>query len=94
VDAVTRQGGVLLVTADHGNCEMMRDPVTGGPHTAHTLNLVPLMLVNGPADAVALRDGKLADIAPTMLDLMNLPQPVEMTGQSLIRRDAARRAAE
>jgi 2,3-bisphosphoglycerate-independent phosphoglycerate mutase len=94
VDAVTKQGGVLLVTADHGNCEMMRDPVTGGPHTAHTLNLVPLMLVNGPADAVALSDGKLADIAPTMLDLMQLPKPAEMTGQTLIRRDAARRAAE
>ena len=94
VEAVTHQGGVLLVTADHGNCEMMRDPVTGGPHTAHTLNLVPLMLVNGPADAVALNDGKLADIAPTMLDLMGLPKPVEMTGQTLIRRDSARRAAE
>jgi 2,3-bisphosphoglycerate-independent phosphoglycerate mutase len=94
VEAVTHQGGVLLVTADHGNCEMMRDPVTGGPHTAHTLNLVPLMLVNGPADVVAINDGKLADIAPTMLDLMGLPKPVEMTGQSLIRRDSARRAAE
>ena len=52
------------------------------------------MLVNGPADAVALNDGKLADIAPTMLDLMNMPKPVEMTGQTLIRRDSARRAAE
>lgn len=92
VDAVAAQGGTLLVTADHGNCEMMRDPVTGGPHTAHTLNLVPLMLVNGPAGATALADGKLADIAPTMLELMKLPQPTEMTGRSLIRRGAAGRA--
>lgn len=94
VDAVAAQGGALLVTADHGNCEMMRDPVTGGPHTAHTLNLVPLMLVNGPADAAGLADGKLADIAPTMLDLMKLPQPAEMTGRSLIRRDSAGRATD
>jgi len=94
VEAVRRQGGVALVTADHGNCEMMRDPNTGGPHTAHTLNLVPLVLVNGPADAVGLSDGKLADIAPTMLDLMHLPQPAEMTGRTLIRRDAARQAAQ
>ncbi|EWY38492.1 phosphoglyceromutase [Skermanella stibiiresistens SB22] len=94
VDAVTRQGGTMLVTADHGNCEMMRDPVTGGPHTAHTLNLVPLVLVDGPADTTALADGKLADIAPTMLELLGLPQPAEMTGRSLLRRDAARLPAE
>ncbi len=87
-EAVRRQGGALLVTADHGNCETMRDPETGGPHTAHTTNPVPVLLVGG--DAPALSDGRLADIAPTLLALMGLPQPAEMTGRSLIRADAAR----
>ena len=73
----------MIVTADHGNCEVMVDPVTGGPHTAHTLNPVPVVLVGGPAGAT-LRDGRLADLAPTLLALMGLPQPPEMTGQSLI----------
>jgi 2,3-bisphosphoglycerate-independent phosphoglycerate mutase len=83
-DAIQRQGGALLVTADHGNCELMRDPATGGPHTSHTTNPVPVVLTgggNGP-----LRDGRLADIAPTLLELMDLPQPAEMTGVSLLRR--------
>ena len=80
--AVAAQGGALLVTADHGNCEMMRDPVTGGPHTAHTTNPVPVMLQGGPGRA--LHDGRLADIAPTLLALMGLPQPAEMTGTSLL----------
>jgi 2,3-bisphosphoglycerate-independent phosphoglycerate mutase len=92
-DAVRRQGGALLVTADHGNCEMMRDPETGGPHTAHTLNPVPVILVNGPKGA-ALHEGRLADVAPTLLELMGLPQPQEMSGRTLIDRDAAQRAAE
>ncbi len=87
-EAVRRQGGALLVTADHGNCEMMRDPETGGPHTAHTTNPVPVLLMGG--NAPALDDGRLADIAPTLLALMGLPQPAEMTGRSLIRADAAR----
>ena len=77
------QGGALLVTADHGNCELMRDPATGGPHTAHTTNPVPLLLTGGPAGQ-RLRDGRLADLAPTMLALMGLPQPAEMTGRSLL----------
>ena len=81
--AVRARGGVLLVTADHGNCEVMRDPVTGGPHTAHTLNPVPVVLVNGGSD-VTLRNGRLADVAPTLLALLGLPQPVEMTGRSLL----------
>ncbi|MGD9742300.1 MAG: 2,3-bisphosphoglycerate-independent phosphoglycerate mutase [Dongiaceae bacterium] len=84
-EAVKRAGGALLVTADHGNAEMMRDPVTGQPHTAHTLNRVPLLLVNAPADYAALADGRLADIAPTLLQIMRLPKPVEMTGHSLIQ---------
>jgi 2,3-bisphosphoglycerate-independent phosphoglycerate mutase len=86
--AIARAGGALLVTADHGNCELMRDPVSGEPHTAHTLNPVPVVLMGGPAGA-ALADGRLADIAPTLLALMGLDQPAEMTGLSLLRSGAA-----
>jgi len=81
--AVEDTGGAMIVTADHGNCEMMVDPETGGPHTAHTLNPVPVILVGGPPGA-RLRDGRLADLAPTLLQLIGLPQPPEMTGESLI----------
>jgi 2,3-bisphosphoglycerate-independent phosphoglycerate mutase len=88
--AVEKQGGALLVTADHGNCELMRDPATGGPHTAHTTNPVPVLLMGG--GATALRDGRLADVAPTLLELMGLRQPREMTGTSLIRAHAAHAA--
>ena len=83
LDALKTAGGAMIVTADHGNCEMMIDPETGGPHTAHTLNPVPVALVGGPADAT-LHNGRLADLAPTLLALMNLPKPDEMTGESLI----------
>jgi 2,3-bisphosphoglycerate-independent phosphoglycerate mutase len=82
--AVEKTGGALLVTADHGNCEMMRDPATGGPHTAHTLNPVPLLLV-GARTRMLIKEGRLADIAPTLLELMDLPKPKEMTGASLLR---------
>jgi 2,3-bisphosphoglycerate-independent phosphoglycerate mutase len=82
-EAVRAAGGVLLVTADHGNAEEMRDPVTGGPHTAHTLNPVPVLLMGGPAGA-SLRDGRLADVAPTLLALLGLPKPAAMTGESLL----------
>jgi 2,3-bisphosphoglycerate-independent phosphoglycerate mutase len=82
-DAVGRAGGVLLVTSDHGNAEMMQDTGTGQAHTAHTLNRVPVMLVHAPPGA-KLRDGRLADIAPTVLGLMGLPQPAAMTGRSLL----------
>ena len=81
-DAVARQGGALLVTADHGNCEMMRDPATGGPHTAHTTNPVPVLLAGG--STTALHDGKLADLAPSLLALMGIAAPPEMTGRSLL----------
>jgi 2,3-bisphosphoglycerate-independent phosphoglycerate mutase len=81
--AIRSTGGALLVTADHGNCETMRDPDTGGPHTAHTTNPVPVVLMG--AGEVGLVDGRLADIAPTLLELMGLPQPGEMTGTSLLR---------
>lgn len=84
IDALNAAGGAMIVTADHGNCEMMVDPATGGPHTAHTLNPVPIVLVGGPEGAT-LANGRLADIAPTLLELMGLEQPPEMTGQSLIR---------
>ena len=83
VDAIRRQGGALLITADHGNCEMMRDPVTGGPHTSHTTNPVPIIVVG--SDAKSLAEGRLADLAPTMLSLMGLDKPKEMTGTSLLR---------
>jgi 2,3-bisphosphoglycerate-independent phosphoglycerate mutase len=82
-DAIQRQNGALLVTADHGNCEMMRDPLTGGPHTAHTTNPVPCALVS--SENVTLSDGRLADIAPTLLALMGLPKPAEMNGVSLLQ---------
>ncbi len=82
-DAIARAGGALLVTADHGNAEMMRDPETGGPHTAHTLNRVPVLLLGSPDPGLA--DGRLADIAPTLLTLMGLTPPAEMTGRSLLR---------
>jgi len=85
-DAIQKSGGALIVTADHGNCEMMRDPETGGPHTAHTLNPVPVLLV-GARNRALVAEGRLADIAPTLLELMELPKPKEMTGASLLRAD-------
>ncbi len=83
-DAINRQGGALLVTADHGNCELMKDPDTGGPHTAHTTNPVPVVLMGGGVNTI--QEGRLADLAPTLLDLMGMTQPSEMSGQSIIRR--------
>ncbi len=83
VAALEAVGGAMIVTADHGNCETMIDPETGGPHTAHTTNPVPVILVGGPEGA-RLRNGRLADLAPTILQLMGLPKPPEMTGESLI----------
>ena len=78
--AVKEMGGTLLVTADHGNADCMRSP-DGQPHTAHTTNPVPLILVGAQAK---LRPGRLADLAPTLLDIMGYEQPAEMTGKSLI----------
>ncbi len=83
VEALQRCGGKMIVTADHGNCEMMIDPITGGPHTAHTTNLVPVIGLGLPQGS-RLRAGRLADLAPTVLELMDLPKPDEMTGLSLI----------
>jgi 2,3-bisphosphoglycerate-independent phosphoglycerate mutase len=85
-DAIGKSGGALLVTADHGNCEMMRDPETGGLHTSHTTNPVPLLLL-GARNRALVVEGRLADLAPTLLELMELPKPKEMTGASLLRAD-------
>ncbi|MEZ5798995.1 MAG: 2,3-bisphosphoglycerate-independent phosphoglycerate mutase [Paracoccaceae bacterium] len=85
VAAREKAGGAMVVCADHGNCETMVDPATGGPHTAHTTNPVPVILFGGPAGATLRQGGRLADLAPTLLALMGLPQPPEMTGQSLLQ---------
>ena len=85
-DAVEKAGGILLITADHGNVELMKDASTGQPHTAHTTFDVPMIIVNAKAAAkpfFKLANGKLADVAPTLLDLMGLQKPAEMTGHSL-----------
>ncbi|MDR3441106.1 2,3-bisphosphoglycerate-independent phosphoglycerate mutase [Telmatospirillum sp.] len=82
--AVAKAGGSLLVTADHGNAELMRDQVTGVPYTAHTIGKVRVILVGSPAGVDKLADGRLADVAPTLLAIMGLPQPEQMTGHSLL----------
>lgn len=84
LEALNTAGGAMIVTADHGNCEIMVDPETGGPHTAHTTSPVPVILVGGPAGAALRKGGRLADLAPTLLALMGLDLPPEMTGKSLI----------
>jgi 2,3-bisphosphoglycerate-independent phosphoglycerate mutase len=83
VAKVRSLGGAVIITADHGNAEVMVDE-NGGPHTAHTTDRVPLILVDDRRKGARLRPGILADIAPTMLDILGLPQPPEMTGKSLI----------
>ncbi len=82
--AVESVGGALLVTADHGNLEMMRDPATGQPHTAHTVGPVPLVYVGTRADARLRDGGALRDVAPTMLDLLGIDKPAQMSGRSLL----------
>ena len=84
VEAVSAAGGALVITSDHGNAEMMRDATTHQPYTAHTSNPVPFVVV-GPSPAqTAVRGGRLADVAPSLLDLLGLPRPTEMTGESLL----------
>ena len=86
VDEVRRVNGTILITADHGNAEQMIDYTTGDPHTAHTTNPVPLIIA-GMDENITLREGgRLADLAPTMLDIMGVEKPVEMTGESIIIR--------
>ena len=84
VAALQKAGGAMIVCADHGNCDVMVDRVTGGAHTAHTLSPVPVILVGGPKGATLRDGGRLADLAPTLLALMGVPQPTEMTGKSLL----------
>ena len=87
VEAVTAQGGTVLLTADHGNCERMRDE-NGEPHTQHTLNPVPFILIDERfrnRSGILASEGRLCDIAPTILELMGIPKPVEMTGKSLLK---------
>jgi 2,3-bisphosphoglycerate-independent phosphoglycerate mutase len=81
--SVVKAGGVMFLTADHGNLELMKDPTNGQPYTAHTVGPVQGLLVNGPKN-IGLKHGRLADVAPTLLALLNLPQPKEMTGHSLL----------
>jgi len=88
VGAVKKQGGAVIVTADHGNCEQMIDPDTGGAHTAHTTYDVPFILVDDRYRGRSLRSGgRLADIVPTALEMLGLQQPTEMTGRSLLQTD-------
>jgi 2,3-bisphosphoglycerate-independent phosphoglycerate mutase len=84
IDALSKQGGAMLVCADHGNCETMVNPETGEPHTAHTTNPVPVVLIGGPKGAKLRANGRLADLAPSLLQLMGLDKPSEMTGETLI----------
>ena len=84
IDAVEKVNGIALITADHGNAEQMINLKTGEPHTAHTTNPVPLVMVGN--SNVKLKEGRLADIAPTILDLLNVEKPVEMTGESLLEK--------
>lgn len=94
--AVVQSGGVLFITADHGNAELMRDPETGEPHTAHTTYPVPAILVNAPGYEFCVSDGRLADIAPTLLPFLGIALPDEITGRTLIDRrdeDAAAQTA-
>ena len=84
IDAILANGGRAILTADHGNCELMAE-ADGTPFTAHTTSPVPLILIDPAYKGATLREGgKLSDVAPTMLKLMGLPQPSEMTGKSLI----------
>ena len=83
VEAMLAHDGTMLITADHGNCEQMIDYKTGDPHTAHTTNPVPLILVTENKD-LKIKEGKLADLAPTMLDILGIEKPGEMTGESIL----------
>ena len=86
VDEILKKGGCVLLTADHGNAEKMIDLTTGQPHTAHTTNPVPFTLIINDGQKYSLReDGILADIAPTALQLLHIPQPNAIDGKSLIR---------
>jgi 2,3-bisphosphoglycerate-independent phosphoglycerate mutase len=90
VDAARAKGGAVFITADHGNCELMKDPATGQPHTAHTTNPVPFLYVNDADRAATIKPGgRICDVAPTMLELLGLPKPAVMSGHSLLSRPGA-----
>ena len=93
-EAVRSAGGMMLVTADHGNAEMMVDDESGEAYTAHTTNPVPIIVFGDAVSVAGIRNGGLGDVAPTLLDLMAIAQPKEMTGHSLIKRAGEARAAE
>lgn len=82
-EALVEEDGVMFICADHGNAEQLVDYTTHQPFTAHTINPVPFILVNA-GEGVSLKEGKLCDIAPTLLELMEIEKPVEMTGESLL----------
>jgi 2,3-bisphosphoglycerate-independent phosphoglycerate mutase len=82
-DSLERAGGVALITSDHGNAEFMADPTTGQPHTAHTTNPVPLILYDAKFNGRLAEHGTLADVAPTLLAMLEIKQPPEMTGHDL-----------
>jgi 2,3-bisphosphoglycerate-independent phosphoglycerate mutase len=84
VSAAQARGGALLITADHGNCELMKDPSTGAPHTSHTTNPVPLIYVSETDRVARLLPGRICDVAPTMLEVLGIPRPSVMTGHSLL----------
>jgi 2,3-bisphosphoglycerate-independent phosphoglycerate mutase len=82
--AVRAKGGAMLITADHGNAELMVDPATGGPHTAHTTNPVPFLVISENANQFTLKpNGSLRDISPTLLGMLGIDEPGEMTGADL-----------
>ena len=85
-EALLAAGGKALVTADHGNCEQMVDYASGQPHTQHTTEPVPLIYLGDDAPSALSSGGILADVAPTLLDMMSIPQPAAMTGRSLLTR--------
>ena len=82
--SVIKEGGMLFITADHGNAEMMMDEETGEPHTAHTTFPVPAVLINAPEEITSLKNGRLADVAPTLLPFLGIAIPSEMDGKSLL----------
>ena len=84
-DVILEHNGNMFITADHGNADMMLNPETQKPHTAHTTNLVPFVYVGHKEAEVAIEDGKLSDIAPTILNVMDIPQPSEMTGKTIFK---------
>src|SRR5438552_9059369 len=83
VRSAERRGATLLVTADHGNCELMIDPTTDGPHTAHTTNPVPFLIVGDDARGPLRHGGALSDVGPTLLRMLDVEPPREMTGRDL-----------